>query len=146
MAAIALIGLSLNGCSSGGSSLFATGTGIAVGAGVDHTTTGVAYRTFAASKGDLHIATLATLRRMDLRVVKDGPAAQIHTIVAKAGKRTIEIELEALSSETSRMRVAANEDATIFNDAGTATEIIVQTAATLDDLAQRRQQAFRPGG
>lgn len=145
-AAAALVGLALNGCSSGGFSLFATGTGIAVGAGVDHTATGIAHKTFAASGGELRIATLGALRRMDLPVVQDRPGPRNHAIVAKTGNRTIEIEIVALSSRTARMSVAAKEDSTLLKDAGTATEIIVQTAATLDDLAQRRQQARRPAG
>lgn len=146
MAAIALVGLALQGCGSVGLALFATGTGIAVGAGVDHTTSGIAYKTFTATTRDLRVATLDALRRMDLEVVQDGPKDDIHAIVAKAKERTIEIEIEALSSRTSRMRVVANEGEIFFKDAATATEIIVQTAATLDHIAQRQQQAHSPAG
>ncbi|MEE8333012.1 MAG: DUF3568 family protein [Alphaproteobacteria bacterium] len=146
MAAIALVGLALQGCTSGGSTLFATGTGIAVGAGIDHTTGGIAYKTFTATTGDLRVATLGALRRMDLEVVRDGPKDDTHAIIAKAKERTIKIELETLSNRTSRMRVVANEGEIFFKDVATAAEIIVQTAASLDDIAQRQQQARSPTG
>lgn len=146
LAAIALLGLALQGCTSVGLTLFATGTGIAVGAGVDHTTNGIAYKTFTTTTGKLRVAALGALRRMDLEVVRDGPKEETHAIVAKAKQRIIEIELEALSSRTARMRVVAHEGGIFFKDAATATEIIVQTAATLDDIAQRHQQARSPEG
>ncbi len=144
MAAIALLGLALQGCTAAGLTLVATGTGIAVGAGVDHTTGGIAYKTFTTTTRELRVATLGALRRMDLEVVRDGPQDDKHAIMAKAKDRTIEIELEALSSRTARMRVVANEGEIFFKDAATATEIIVQTAATLDDIVQRQQQARSP--
>ncbi len=146
IAAIALVALALQGCSAVGLTLFATGTGIAVGAGIDHTMSGIAYKTFTASTRDLRIATLNALQRMDFEVVKDGPENDTHAIVAKAKERRIEIELEALSSRTSRMRVVANEGEIFFKDAATAAEIIVQTAATLDDIARRRHHARAPAG
>ena len=51
-----------------------------------------------------------------------------------------------MSSRTARMRVVANEGEFFFKDAATATEIIVQTAATLDQTVQRQQQAHSPAG
>jgi len=146
MAAIALVALALQGCTSAGFTLFAPGTGIAVGADVDHTTGGTVYKTFTASTGELRTATLNSLRRMDFEVVTDSPQDDTHVIVAKAKECRIDIEIEALTSRTSRMRVAADEGEIFFKDAATATEIIVQTAATLDDTAQRQQQARAPAG
>jgi len=146
MAAIALVGLALHGCAGSGMGLFATGTDVAVGADVDHTTGGIAYKTFAASSGELRVAALNALRRLDLAVVRDGPKEDRLAIVATARKRRVEIEIEPLSGGTARMRVAANQGEVLVKDAATAAEIIVQTAATLDDLMQRRQEARRPAG
>ena len=146
MAAIALVALTLQGCSTVELAFFATGTGVAVGADVDHTTSGIVYKTFIASTTELRVATLKALRRMDFEVVKDGSTDGTHAIVAKARERSIEIELEALSSRASRLRVVANEGGIFFNDAAAATEIIIQTAATLDDIVQRRRQARSPAG
>ena len=146
IAAIALVGLGLHGCSNGGMGLFATGADIAVGAGIDHTANGIAYKTFTASTGELRIAALSALHRLDLSIVRDGSKNDRHAIVATARERRVEIEIEPLSDRTARMRVAANEGKIFFKDAATAAEIIVQTAATLDDLAQRRQVAHQPAG
>lgn len=144
IAAAALVGIALQGCADGGTD--ATGTDIAAGAGIDHTTAGIAYKTFAASLGELRVATLNALHRLDLSVIRDGPRNGGHAIVATARKRRVEIEIEMLSGRTARMRVAAGDGGAVFRDAATAAEIIVQTAATLDDLAQHREQARPPAG
>ena len=72
-------------------------------------------------------------------------------IVAEASDRTIEIELDRLSTKTSRMRVSASQG-WLFKDRATATEIILQTERTLKDepmLARRatpRAAAAAPAG
>lgn len=112
--------------------------GVAVGAGVDHTLSGIAYKTFPVSANEPRFATLKTLHRMDIGVVRDEETSARHAIVAKASDRTIEIELETLTRRTTRMRVVANMDGLFFKDAATATEIIVQTAQTLDTQLSAR--------
>jgi len=131
---ICVLALGLQGCAIGGLGLMlaATGTGLAAGAGVDHTLSGITYKTFAVSRNQLRFAVLKTLHRMDMKVVKDKREKEILYIDAVALDRTIEIELERLTSRTTRMRVVANQGQIFFKDAATATEIIVQTAATLD--------------
>jgi hypothetical protein len=52
-------------------------------------------------------------------------------IFARAGKREIEVELEALTSNATCMRVIAR-DGGIFYDSSTATEIILQTEKVLN--------------
>jgi hypothetical protein len=79
---------------------------------------------------------------MDMKVVTDGKDKKnkgLHVIKASAVDRIIEIELERLSRRTTRMRVVANKGTIFFKDAATATEIIVQTASTLDTQTARRQ-------
>jgi hypothetical protein len=49
------------------------------------------------------------------------------SIVARAGDRDIEIELEALTPNTTRMAVTAKKDGGILRDGATATEVILQT-------------------
>ena len=112
--------------------LAATGTGLAAGAGVDHTLSGITYKTFAVSRNQLRYAVLKTLHRMDMKVTRDQREKDVHYIEAVAIDRTIEIELEKLTRRTTRMRVVANQGQIFFKDSATATEIIVQTAATLD--------------
>ncbi|HYE87985.1 MAG TPA: hypothetical protein VEA16_16590, partial [Vicinamibacterales bacterium] len=56
---------------------------------------------------------------------------------ALAEARTIEIELERLSPEATRMRVTAIQDIPILRDSATATEIILQTAGMIDERRER---------
>jgi len=138
IAVAALAAVALGGCAG------TRGTDVAAGAAVAHTPGGVAYKTFAAPTGELRVAALKALGRMDLTVVKDGPMRNTHAIVATATKRRVEIALEALAGGTSRMMVVANEGAQLREDMAAAVEVIVQTAASLDDIAQRRQLAHLP--
>lgn len=135
---IVLVGLVLHGCAGAGMALLATGAGLAVGSGVEHTLSGIAYKTFAVSQNELRFAALKTLHRMDIKVEKDAEAGDHHSILATAVDRTIEIELEPLTRRTTRMRVVANEGQIFFKDAATATEIILQTAQTLDTQVSAR--------
>ena len=131
---ICILSIALQGCALGGLGMMlaATGTGLAAGAGVDHTLSGITYKTFAVSRNQLRYAVLKTLHRMDMKVTRDQREKEIHYIEAAALDRTIEIELEQLTRRTTRMRVVANQGQIFFKDSATATEIIVQTAATLD--------------
>lgn len=142
---ICVLTLALQGCAIGGLGLMlaATGTGLAAGAGVDHTLSGITYKTFSVSRNQLRFATLKSLHRMDMKVIKDKREKNTHLIEAKALDRTIEIELESLSRRTTRMRVVANKGQIFFKDAATATEIIVQTASTLDTQSARRSAPRR---
>jgi hypothetical protein len=134
-----LVGLALHGCAAGaGMALIAAGAGLAVGTGVEHTLSGIAYKTFTVSQNELRFAALKTLHRMDIKVVKDAETADHHEILAEAADRKIEIELEPLTRRATRMRVVANMGAIFFKDASTATEIILQTAQTLDTQVSAR--------
>ena len=108
-----------------------TAGGIAGSTGVNHTLSGIAYKTFIAPVDELHFATLKTLGRMDMEVSEDKETASGFEILALARDRQIEIELESLTSKTTRMRVVANKGEIFFKDAATATEIIIQTAETM---------------
>jgi Protein of unknown function (DUF3568) len=133
MAVLAAIGLlSTQGCAAVGLTLLSVGAGVTAGTGVSYTLDSIAYKTFAASLEGVHGATRQTLRRMDIAVQEDQPSATGRTLVAVAGDRTIAIELDRLTSRTSRMRVNAKQG-WFFKDRATATEIIVQTAQTLED-------------
>lgn len=108
-----------------------TAGGIAGSTGVNHTLSGVAYKTFTTPVDELHHATLKTLGRLDMEVSEDKETPSGFEILALARDRKIEIELEFLTSKTSRMRVVANKGDIFFKDAATATEIIIQTAETM---------------
>ena len=138
---VCILAMALQGCAVGsiGLMLASTGTGLAAGAGVDHTLSGITYKTFSVSRSQLRFATLKTLHRMDMKVIRDKNTKEFHAIEAVALDRTIEIELEPLTRRTTRMRVVANQGEIFFKDAATAAEIIVQTALTLDTQSARRE-------
>ncbi len=108
-----------------------TAGGIAGSTGVNHTLSGIAYKTFATPVDELHFATLKTLGRLDMEVSEDKEIASGFEILALARDRKIEIELESLTSRTTRMRVVVNKGDIFFKDAATATEIIIQTVETM---------------
>jgi hypothetical protein len=134
---IAACGLTLTGCAGAGLMLAGTGAGVAAGTGVNHTLNGIAYKTFTAPLPELELATTDALKTMGIQVEKAEDIERGRKITAIAEARTIEIELERLSPEATRMRVTAIQDVPILRDSATATEIILQTANTIDDRRER---------
>ncbi len=119
--------LALTGCAA----VALTAGSMAAGEGINHTLSGITYKTFATPIDELKVATLKTLERLDMPVSEQKQAVSGWEIVATAYDRKIEIELEALTKRATRMRVVANKGEIFFKDAATATEIIIQTAETL---------------
>ena len=124
----------------GGCAAVLTAGSMATSAGINHTLKGIAYKTFVTPVDDLRTATLATLDKMDMSVTDIKEVKAGWEIKAKAYDRIIEIELEALTRRSTRMRVVANQGKFFFKDAATATEIINQTAETLDRTAAKTQE------
>lgn len=113
----------LSGCVAVG--LTALGVGLA--SGVSHTLSGMVYKTFTTPQAQVKRAANGALNRMQIKLVSSKRNGSTETIVAKAGDRDIEIELEALTPNTTRMLVTAKKDGGILRDGATATEIILQT-------------------
>ena len=133
--------LSAQGCAAG-LTLFGAGAGVSGGSGVSYTLDSIAYKTFTAPVEDLQGATLKTLKRMDITIKGNKASESGRIIVAVAGDRTIEIELDRLTTKVSRMRVNAKQG-WLLRDRATATEIIVQTAQTLEDHPPRANKAMQ---
>ena len=104
--------------------------GVGTGAGVAHTMSGYTYKTFAEPLPKVRKAALAALDRMAIKVNSTEKIEYGEVIKAKAADRDIEIELEALTKNTTRMRAIARKGAVIM-DSATATEIILQTEKIL---------------
>lgn len=139
---ILLIGSAVSsGCAAVGLTLLGVGAGLSGTTAVSYTLDSIAYKTFTASEVGLRVATLKTLKRMDMTVNENQPTDSGRRIVADAGDRTVEIEIDRLTSKTSRMRVNVKRG-WFFKDRATAAEIIVQTERTLDsrraDAAKER--------
>jgi hypothetical protein len=120
---LALAMFALQGCVAVG--LTALGVGMATG--VSHTLSGMVYKTFTTPQAGVKRATYGALNRMQIKVVDTKRKGSTETIVAKAGDRDIEVELEALTPNTTRMLVTAKKDGGILRDGATATEVILQT-------------------
>ena len=120
---VLLGGFSLSGCVAVG--LTALGVGMATG--VSHQLGGMVYKTFTTSQSQVKRATYGALRHMQVKVVKTERKGSTDTILAKAGDRDIEVELEALTPNTTRMMVTAKKDGGVLRDSATATEVFLQT-------------------
>ncbi len=129
-----LVGFALlNGCAPVGLTMFGVAAGTSAGTTVSYTLDGIAYKTFTASEPKVRRATLTALRKMDLKVRPAEPSQNgaAPSIIAAGKDRQIEIELEPISPQTTRIRVVA-KDGIFFKDKATATEIIYQVADALE--------------
>jgi hypothetical protein len=118
------------GLSAIGLTLLGVGAGVTTGTAVSYTLDGVAYRTFAVPLPQVEKATRAALDRMGIAVGATAKIDQGKSIKATTADREIEIELEMVSSKTTRMRTVAKQGF-FFKDRATATEIIIQTEKVL---------------
>lgn len=120
---IALFSLLATGCA--GVALTAAGVGGGVAA--SHHMGGLAYRTFTAPIPKVRGAVLTALKRMDIKPSRTEKIELGERVLAFVGDRTVEIELEALTSNTTRIRVVVRKEGGVLVDAATAIEIINQT-------------------
>src|SRR6476659_1271649 len=103
-----------------------TAAGVGMGAGVSHTLGGIVYKTFAAPQAKVQRATVAALRKMQIKVIENKREDNKQLITARAADRDIDIEIEALTPNTTRLTVVAKKDGGLIRDSAPATEIILQ--------------------
>jgi hypothetical protein len=104
-----------------------TAMGVGMSTGVSHTLGGIVYKTFTAPEGRVEKATYVALNRMQVKIRDSKRDGSTRVIRARAGDRDVEVELEALTPNTTRMTVTARKDSGLLRDGATATEIILQT-------------------
>ena len=131
MAACSLIStsiFSLSGCIPAA----ITVAGLGGSTAISHTLNGITFRTFSLPSQKVKSATYVALNRMGIKVVGNPKSekANLDIIQAKTTERDIEIQLEAISNQTTRMRVTAKSNG-LFYDSATSTEIILQTEKVL---------------
>ena len=121
--------VSLSGCVAAATSA----AGMGGSAAITHTMNGITYRTFTAPPTKVRFATIRALERMQIKLVSDSmqDKTNIRLVTAKTSERKIEIQLEPISPNTTRMRVIAKKGTGLFYDASTAEEIIQQTKISL---------------
>lgn len=106
-----------------------TAVGVGSAAGVQHTMGGITYRTFTMPLPQVRTAAMSSLNRMGIKVDRREKSESGEIIKASANDREIEIELDALTPNTTRMRTIVRSG--IFMDAATGAEIIMQTERVL---------------
>ncbi|MEZ0238741.1 MAG: DUF3568 family protein [Methylophilaceae bacterium] len=127
-------GILLAGLMTGCMPLGVTALGVGGSTAVSHTLNGITYRTFTASSGKVKHAALAALNRMEIKIVSTTKQDKTEILNATASGRTIQVQLEPLTSNTTRMRVTATNGGLIY-DSATATEIILQTERMMEGSA-----------
>lgn len=104
-----------------------TAGGIGGGVVASHEMGGLVYRTFSEPLPRVRNATLTAFKRMAIKPSKTEKIELGERLLARAGDRSIEVELEALTPNTTRMRATARRDGGLIVDSATAVEIITQT-------------------
>jgi hypothetical protein len=125
------LALALNGCEA----VALTALGVGASTGVSHTMNGITYRTFTLPVTKVRVASLSALKRMGIEVESAGRMEDGNgeVIKGKTADRKIEIELEVISANTTRMRTVVKSDGLLY-DSATATEIIAQTERVLGNV------------
>jgi len=121
----------LSGCAGVGATL----AGVGAGVGASHQLAGIKYKTFTEPLPTVDKATMVALKRMAIKIGSIERTTNGKIIRAKASDRNIEIELESLTRNTTRMRSVARTNGGIIVDSATGVEIIIQTEKA---LANRR--------
>jgi len=123
-----LAAMTFSGCAP----MVTTAAGVGGSAALTHTLNGTTYRTFTAPAAKVRVATVSALSRMKIKVVSEDMQNKGNVILftAKTSERNIEIQIEPISANATRMKVAAKSS--IFSyDSATAEEIIMQTKKSL---------------
>jgi hypothetical protein len=126
VALCAAMSFALCGCAP----LAVTAFGVGAATGVQHTLSGVAYKTFTVPLPEMRKSVVTTLRRMEIAIGKTQKIELGESITARAADREIEVQLESISANTTRMRTSVRSG--LLMDSATATEIIIQTEKTLN--------------
>ena len=122
-----------------------TALGVGGTTAVSHTLSGISYKTFTARLPEVRTASIIALQRMGIKLESARKAEGNDVLRALGRDREIEIVLEPISLNTTRMRVIARSSG-LFFDSATATEIIMQTELTLaqQPVPQAPRQAKTP--
>ena len=126
-----LVCLSLSGCAALAAGLASVGAGF----GLDNYVSGTNYRTFTEPLPKVRIATLTALQRMAIKVESTEKTKAGEVMTATTNDRRIEVELEEVTPNATRMRSVAKQRGSILLDQATGHEIVLQTEKILDRWA-----------
>lgn len=124
---VAILGIVI-GVLSGCVAAATTVAGMGGTAALNHTMAGTSYRTFTAPAYRVEKATIKALNRMEIQVVSKSRQKDndVYMISAKTPKRSIHVEIEPISKNSTRISVKAKKS-TFSYDSATADEIVMQT-------------------
>jgi hypothetical protein len=122
-----ILSLSLSGCAAIATGLVSVGAGF----GISHRMNGTNYRTFTEPLPKVRTATLTAFKRMAIVVESTKKTRTGELLKATANERKIEVELEALTPNATRMRSVAMEPGGLVLDSATGLEIVMQTEKVL---------------
>ena len=137
LAAVGAFALGAAGCAS----IAVTLAGLGAGIGGQHYLGSIGTRTFTEPLANVKLATLVALKRMAIQVETTEKTDTGERITAKIPGREIEIELESLTPNATRMRSLARKDSAFILDSATAAEIIAQTEKALNAPQPKVSQA-----
>jgi hypothetical protein len=115
----------------------ATAIGVGASAGIQHTVSGIAYRTFSAPLQEVRAAVRDALDHMQIKVASTWKIDNGVRFKARASDLEIEIDLETLTPNATRMRSTARNG--LLMDSATATEIVRQTQKALAATQAKEQ-------
>lgn len=128
VAVLILIGVVNSGCIP----VATTAAGVGGSAALSHTINGTTNRTFTAPASKVRVAAINALGRMKIKVISEvmQDKNKVILVKAKTTERNIEIHIEPISTNTTRMTVAAKSSLFSYDNA-TSEEIIMQTKKSL---------------
>jgi len=104
--------------------------GASASAGLSYTMNGAAYRTFTASETKVRAAAFTALKRMASPIESTERTDEGELIKAAMPERSIEVRIESLSPNATRVRAVAKRGM-FLHDTATAAEVITQTERAL---------------
>jgi uncharacterized protein DUF3568 len=125
-ATAALACASLAGCET----VALSALGASASAGLSYTMNGAAYRTFTAPETKVRAAAFTALKRMASPIESSEKTDEGELIKAVMPQRNIEVHIEPLSPNATRVRAVAKRGM-FLHDTATASEIITQTERAL---------------
>jgi len=106
-----------------------TVAGVGASAGVQHTMSGIVYRTLASPLPEVRDAARAALVKMEIKINGRYRIWTGEEFLGTAGDREISVQMEALTPKTTRIKVTARSG--LIYDSATAIEIANQTEKAL---------------
>lgn len=94
---------------------------------------GKMYRVCAGSTSAVKVAAVKALNQMRIKVASIAKDSGQDVILAMSGERNVEVRVEAIDVQSTRMRISARQGE--LDDVRTATEVIAQTERLLAEPA-----------